>query len=214
VKALLSAILGSNQHLVGVSSAILVAALGLAGISGFGLWWLLAIPAYLFGFSLGTMFWGFPSPRELTNKDFARDCMEKLGRLRTSVIRDFGADSRSDAALSLLQLLDRIAELLKGMNRSSVTEDDTSVFVIDRLLTQFLPEAVGSYLAIPEFGRNREVTDQFIENIAIIKAEIIEMESSFADKNIEKFMAHSYFIEERFRKTAPKHNRDSIPNMN
>jgi hypothetical protein len=213
----LTRFLNSPANWCGLALAIAVLVLrarGMVGLAGL----VVAALAYLIGFVVGGLWFGFPKLKAPTWEalDFKDegDAREAMERALTGVrgLTQYNPGNRIPASLQarVLELCSQLEGLLEQWERSRGSLSLQDSFHARHIAISYLPEALNTYLSIPpayattriiEDGKTAQ--DLFKESIAELEAKVRQLGDDLAAQDAHAFLVHSKFLKQKFGDPRP-----------
>lgn len=220
--AMLWRFLTSPANWCGLAIAIAVVFARAAGILG-AYWWASVIIGYLAGYWLGKSLFGEPQlvvtdlaalDEALADREKPEVMKETLQALRTIAKSNIGKyfSPKQEAALSALTVA--IENLHQEWMRSKRQLSMENAFVAERLATEYLPDTVRQFVAIPPkfaankiIAQNKTATQLFDESISEMHRKVEQLQDDLAAQDAEAFANHAAFLNQKFAPTG------SVTNM-
>jgi hypothetical protein len=209
--------LQSPANWFGLGFAIIILILKSLGFLGFsGL--ILAALAYVAGFVVGGLWWGFPKlsasawdSLEFSDEGDTREVMARaLSGLRDMVQRN--PENRLPAVLQrkVLQLCDALDQLLAQWEHSKGALSLQESFHARHIAISYLPEALKTYLSIPSnyaashvMENGKTAQDTFDATLAELQGKVLELGNDLAEQDSQAFLSHSRFLKDKFGRVNP-----------
>jgi hypothetical protein len=200
---------------LGLASIILtLKSLGLLGFSGL----VLAALAYVAGFVVGGLWWGFPKllgsawdNLEFSDEGDTREVMARAMSGLREVVKN-NPENRLPAVLQtkVLQLCDALDQLLAQWEHSKGVLSLQESFHARHIAISYLPEALKTYLSIPvayaashvmENGKTAQ--DTFDSTLSELQGKVLELGNDLAEQDSQAFLSHSRFLKDKFGNVNP-----------
>ncbi|MDP2367930.1 hypothetical protein [Rhodoferax sp.] len=197
---------------VGLSTAALVlSSLGLAQWGATAL----AVLGYAAGFGVGGLWLGFP---KLSGNPWDELEFEDQGDARTSMLNalsavrqlvDYNPQGRLPASLQTkaLDLCKQLATLLDQWERSKGQLSLEESFHARHIALSYLPDALKTYLSIPQqfamtkvLANGQTAQATFNATLDELSQKVAQLGEDLAAQDAQAFLNHSQFLQEKFKK--------------
>ena len=212
----------SPANWCGLAIAIAVVGARATGILG-AYWWASVIIGYFAGYWLGKTLFGEPQlvvtdlaalDEALADREKPELMTETLEALRTIAKSNVGKyfSPKQESALTALTI--SIDNLHQEWMRSKRQLSMENAFVAERLATEYLPDTVRRFVAIPPkfaankvIAHNKTATQLFDESISDMQRKVEQLQDDLASQDAEAFANHAAFLNQKFAPTG------SVTNM-
>ena len=212
----------SPANWCGLAIAIAVVGARATGLLG-AYWWASVIIGYFAGYWLGKTLFGEPQlvvtdlaalDEALADREKPELMTETLEALRTIAKSNVGKyfSPKQESALTALTI--SIDNLHQEWMRSKRQLSMENAFVAERLATEYLPDTVRRFVAIPPkfaaskvIAHNKTATQLFDESISDMQRKVEQLQDDLAAQDAEAFANHAAFLNQKFAPTG------SVTNM-
>lgn len=204
--------LQSPANWLGMALATLALLLGALGLSA-AVSVALAAIGYGAGFGIGGLWWGWP---RLDLNPWDELAFEDDGDARSSMVNALGAvrqlvnynpDNRLPASLQskALELCQQLGALLEQWERSKGQLSLEESFHARHIALTYLPDALKTYLSIPQkfattqvLANGKTAQATFNATLEDLSHKVSQLAEDLAAQDAQAFLSHSQFLKEKF----------------